>query len=64
MKNNIKQIINDERAQLSVEYLIMLVFGVMLVIITGIVIINLNSLVTVAKSKILSYRDNILSSLI
>jgi len=64
MKNNIKQIINDERAQLSVEYLIMLVFGIMLVIITGIVIINLNSLVTVAKSKILSYRDNILSSLI
>ena len=64
MKNNIKQIINDERAQLSIEYLIMLVFGIMLVIITGIVIINLNSLVTVAKSKILSYRDNILSSLI
>jgi len=60
----INQIINDQKAQLSVEYLVMVVFGMMLVITTGIVVINLNSLVTVAKAKILTYRDNILSTLI
>ncbi len=64
MISKINQIINDQKAQLSVEYLVMVVFGMMLVITTGIVVINLNSLVTVAKAKILTYRDNILSTLI
>gem|GEM_PF-933170 len=56
------KLLNDKKAQLSVEYLIMIVFGMMLVITTGIVIINLSSLVSVAKAKILTYRDNILST--
>jgi len=60
--NQLKRLIDDKKAQLSVEYLIMVVFGMMLVITTGIVIINLNSLVSAAKAKILTYRDNILSS--
>ncbi len=59
----IKQILNDKKAQISVEYLVMIVFGMMLVIISTIVVINLNSLLGVARSKILTYRDNILSLL-
>ncbi|MEI8364388.1 MAG: hypothetical protein WCF78_02940 [archaeon] len=60
--NIFNKLLYDKKAQLSVEYLIMIVFGMMLVITTGIVIINLSSLVSVAKAKILTYRDNILSS--
>jgi uncharacterized protein (UPF0333 family) len=56
------RLLKDNKAQLSVEYLIMVVFGMVLVVVTGIVIINLSSLVTIAKAKILTYRDNILSS--
>jgi uncharacterized protein (UPF0333 family) len=59
-----KNILDDNKAQISVEYLIMIIFGMMLVITTGIVIINLNSFITVAKAKILTYRDNILSTLV
>jgi uncharacterized protein (UPF0333 family) len=58
-----KKLILDQRAQVSVEYLILIVFGMMLVITTGIIVININTLVAVAKSKILSYRDNIIATL-
>ena len=61
--NKFERLLNDNRAQLSIEYLIIVIFGMILVITTGIVIINLNNLVTVAKAKILTYRDNILSTL-
>jgi uncharacterized protein (UPF0333 family) len=61
--NKLNQILNDQKGQISVEYLIMIVFGMILVITTGIVILNLNSFITVSKSKLLTYRDNILSSL-
>ena len=59
----LKSLLNEQKAQLSVEYLIMIVFGIMLVVVAGIVIINLNTLLAVARSKILTYRDNILSNL-
>jgi len=59
----LKNILDDQRGQVSIEYLIMIVFGMVLVITTGIIILNLNSFITVAKSKILTYRDNILASL-
>lgn len=59
----LSNLLNDKKAQISVEYLIMVVFGTMLVIVTGIVIINLSTLITMARAKILNYRDNILSSL-
>jgi uncharacterized protein (UPF0333 family) len=58
-----KRLITDKKAQISVEYLIMIVFGTMLVIITGIIIVNLSTLITIAKTKILNYRDNILATL-
>jgi hypothetical protein len=61
--NELRRLLNEDRAQLSIEYLVIVIFGMILVITTGIVIINLNSLVTVAKAKILTYRDNILSTL-
>jgi len=59
----IKQILKDNKAQISLEYLVMIVFGMMLVIITGIKIINLSILISVAKAKILNYRDNILATI-
>jgi len=59
----LSKIINDKKAQVSIEYLIMIVFGTMLVIITGVIIINLSTLITIAKTKILNYRDSILSTL-
>jgi uncharacterized protein (UPF0333 family) len=58
-----KKLLEDNKAQVSLEYLVIIVFGVMLVIITGIMIINLNILVSLAKAKILNYRDNILTSI-
>ena len=61
--NMLSKIINDKKAQVSIEYLIMIVFGTMLVIITGIIIVNLSSLITLAKTKILNYRDSILATL-
>lgn len=61
--NKLQDILNDQKGQVSIEYLVMIVFGMILVITTGIVILNLNTFITVAKSKILTYRDNILSSL-
>ncbi len=61
--NKLNLLLNDKRGQISVEYLVLIIFGIMLVIISGIVVINLNSLLGVARSKILTYRDNILSSL-
>jgi len=63
LKEEFKKIITDKKAQLSVEYLLMIVFGMMLVIIAGIVVLNLNTLLSIARSKILTYRDNILSNL-
>lgn len=62
-KNMFKRLLEDNKAQVSLEYLVIIVFGVMLVIITGIMILNLNILVSLAKAKILNYRDNILTSL-
>jgi uncharacterized protein (UPF0333 family) len=61
--NNFKKLFQDKKAQISVEYLLMILFGIILVVISGIVVINLNNLVGVAKTKILNYRDNIISSL-
>ncbi len=63
MFERIKTLLKDKKAQLSVEYLIMIIFGLMLVIISSIIVINLNSLLGLARSKILTYRDNILSAL-
>jgi uncharacterized protein (UPF0333 family) len=59
----ISQLLNDQKGQISVEYLVMVIFGIILVITTGIIILNLNSYITVAKARILTYRDNILSTL-
>ena len=58
-----RKLLEDKKAQVSLEYLVIIVFGVMLVINTGLMIINLNILVSLAKAKILNYRDNILTSL-
>ena len=58
-----KKLLEDKRAQVSLEYLVIIVFGVMLVIITGLMIINLNILVSIAKAKILNYRDQILTTI-
>jgi Flp pilus assembly pilin Flp len=63
IKNILKRLKDDQKGQISVEYLVMIVFGMILVITTGIIILNLNSYVTIAKAKILTYRDNILSTL-
>lgn len=63
ISKKLQDILNDQKGQVSLEYLVMIIFGMILVITTGLVILNLNSLVTVAKAKILTYRDNILSSL-
>jgi len=57
------KLIDDKKAQVSIEYLIMIVFGTMLVIITGIIIVNLSTLITIAKTRILNYRDNIIATL-
>ncbi|MFH0905998.1 MAG: hypothetical protein V1824_01515 [archaeon] len=59
----IKAILNDNKAQLSIEYLIMIIFGMLLMITTGIVLININSLVTRVKADILTARDELISNL-
>lgn len=53
----------DSKAQVSIEYLLTLVFAVMLVIAATIIAFNISSIVTVVQTEIIAYRETAISSL-
>ncbi len=50
------------KAQVSMEYLLTILFGVILAIIVAIMALNLTQIADIAKTKILAYRDDAISS--
>ena len=53
----------NERAQVSLEYLISIGFVLVLVLVATIVTMNLASIANVAQAKILSYRSETIETL-
>ena len=53
----------DSRAQVSVEYLLTVMFAVLLVIVVTIIAFNISILADRAQLKIVQNRDNVISSL-
>lgn len=53
----------DSRAQVSFEYLILIFFAVLLVVIATVLALNLTTIADLAKLKVLEYRDKTISSL-
>jgi len=53
----------NERAQVSLEYLISIGFVLVLVLVATIVTMNLASIATVAQTKILTYRSETIETL-
>ncbi len=49
--------LKDKRAQISFEYLLTLVFAIILVAIVTIFALNLKSLSTVSKNRIFEYKE-------
>ena len=54
----------EERAQVSVEYLIMALFGIILATAAAVLVDSLRGVALSAQGKILDYRDNTIGSLI
>ena len=54
----------DERAQVSLEYLLTVLFSVVLAMIAAIMALNITQIADVAKTKILSYREDAIASLL
>lgn len=54
----------DESGQVSFEYLLTVLFGVLLAIIAAILAGNIGAIAQVAQSKILQYREDMIASLI
>jgi len=50
------------KAQVSMEYLLTILFGVILAIVVAIMALNLTQIADIAKTKILAYRDDAISS--
>jgi len=53
----------EERAQVSFEYLLTALFGIILAIAAAILIDTIRGISQVAQSKILAYRDSTISAL-
>ncbi|MBU0636559.1 hypothetical protein KKE06_06040 [Candidatus Micrarchaeota archaeon] len=54
----------NSRAQASFEYLLMVSFGIMLVIAAGLLLNGLNAVALSARAKLLTYREEAISSLL
>ena len=53
----------ESRGQVSLEYLLTILFAIILAIAAAVLALNLSSISQVAKTKILTYREEIISSL-
>jgi len=53
----------DEKGQVSFEYLLTVLFGVMLAIVAAILAANIGAIAQVAQSKILQFREDMIASL-
>ncbi len=54
----------EQRAQVSIEYLLMALFGITLAMIAAIVVDSIRGVALQAQAKILDYRDNSIASLL
>ena len=54
----------EEKAQVSLEYLLTVLFSVVLAMIAAVVAINVTQIATVAQSKVLLYRENAIAALL
>ena len=54
----------DSRAQVSIEYLLMAMFGIVLAIAAAMVVDALRGVALNAQGRILDYRDNTIASLL
>jgi len=52
----------NSKAQVSLEYLLTVLFGVILAMVVAVIALNLAQIADIAKTKILSYRDDAISS--
>lgn len=52
----------DEKAQVSLEYLITVLFSVVLAMIVAIMALNITQIADVARTKILAYRDDTIAA--
>lgn len=53
----------DNKAQVSFEYLLMAVFGIVLAMIAALLIQSIDGIALTAKNKIAAYREETISSL-
>lgn len=53
----------DNKAQVSFEYLLMAIFGIVLATIAALLIQGIDGIALTAKNKIVSYREETISSL-
>ena len=58
-----KGIFSDSRAQVSVEYLLTVMFGVLLVIVVTIIAFNISKLADAAQLKVISNTHSAISTL-
>ncbi|MBN2067989.1 MAG: hypothetical protein JW744_05975 [Candidatus Diapherotrites archaeon] len=54
----------EERAQVSIEYLLMALFGITLAIIAAIVLDSIRGVALSAQGEILDYRDSAIAALL
>lgn len=54
----------DSRAQASFEYLLMVTFGILLVTAAAFLLNSLSAVANAGKAKLLTYRDEAISSLL
>ena len=65
MKSKIKEeFFMEEKAQVSIEYLLSVLFGIVLVLAAAILLDNLRVQSQTARARILDYRERTISSLI
>jgi hypothetical protein len=54
----------DEIAQVSLEYLLTVLFSVVLAMVAAVMALNITQIADVAKTKILAYREDAIASLL
>lgn len=54
----------DEKGQVSLEYLLTILFSVVLAMIVAVMALNITQISTVAQTKILAFREETIASLL
>jgi len=54
----------NNRAQVSIEYLTMVMFGILLAVAAGVLLISVSTIASTAKAKVLTIRENAIANLL